>query len=342
MPTYNEVNDYGDIGSRLGAHAEKKLLEHAAPILILSKLGDTKPMPKNKGENIKWRRPRVLENATTPLVEGVTPSGSSFRYDDVIATLVEYGDWFPLTNKVADLHEDSYGSDLAMMAGEQAASTIEAVTWGVIRAGTNAMLAGGVSTRAGVAAEVTLGTLRKVVRTLKGNKAKRITSILDASPKYNTKPIEASYVAVCHTDCEVQIRKLAGFTPVAEYGSRTVICPEEFGTVENVRFVTSPDLEAFVESGEEGGAVGDMIAHPLDATKALVYPILVMGQNAFGTIALKGFGAIKPKVRQPGQADSNDPMGRNGSVAWCTWYTSKILNDLWMVRIEVAVEENPS
>ena len=64
-------NGYGDISSRIGAYAEKKMLEHAEPILVLNKLGDAKPMPRNTGENIKFRAPIPLPVATTPIVEGV-------------------------------------------------------------------------------------------------------------------------------------------------------------------------------------------------------------------------------------------------------------------------------
>ena len=335
-----ESNNYGDISKQHGVFAEAKMLEHAAPVLVLSKFGDVKPMPKNKSEKISWRRPQTIPNATTPLTEGVTPTGSTFDYDIIEATLSEYGDWFPLTNKVTDLHEHPVGADLAMMAGEQAASTIEEITWGIIRGGTSRELANG-TVRADVTAELSLSLLRKAVKTLKGNKAKRINKVLDGSPKFSTRPVEASYVAVCHTDAEYQVRNLVGFTSTAEYGQRTLMCEEEFGAVENVRFVTSPDLTVFADAG---GVKGTGVAELMSTTgvRADVYPIIIMGANAFGTVALKGQGAIKPRVKNPGVADSNDPMGRFGSVSWMTWYTAKILNDDWMVRLEVAARVTPT
>lgn len=335
MPTYAGVNDYGDIGSRVGIHAEAKMLEHAEPVLVLNKLGDAKPMPKNKGEVIKWRRPIPLPLATTPLVEGVTPAGTQFRYEDVQATLQEYGDWMPLTNKVADLHEDQVGSDMARMAGEQAASTIEALTWGVVRAGTNAIFANGAARNA-VNTSISLSMVRKAVRILQANKARRITSILDSTPRYNTVNVEASYVAVAHTDMEGNIRKLPGFKSIADYGNRKLLVPEELGSVENIRFICSSEFHPFADAG---GAKGTMLS--TTGTSADVYPVLVMGAHAYGVVALKGLGAIKPMVRQPGKPDSNDPMGRNGSVAWNTWFAAKILNDAWIVRLECAAEENP-
>jgi N4-gp56 family major capsid protein len=339
MPSYNDTNLYGDITKQQGVYAEAKMLEHAAPVLVLARMGDVKPMPKNKSEKINFRRPRTIPNATTPLTEGVTPDGSSFDYDIVEATLQEYGDWFPLSNKVTDLHEHPIGADLSMMAGEQAASTIEEITWGIVRSGTSRMLANG-SARSDVTAELTLPLLRKAVKELKRNKAKRLTKILDGSPKYSTRPIEPAYVAVCHTDVEYQIRNLAGFTSTAEYGQRTLLCEEEFGACENVRFVTSPDLTSVADAGGAIGTGDDELVSAC-GTSADVYPIIVMGANAYGTIALKGQGAIKPMVKNPGTADSGDPMGRLGSVAWKTWYTSKILNDDWMFRIEVAAKVNP-
>jgi len=335
MPTYAGINNYGDIGSRVGIHAEAKMLEHAEPVLVLNKLGDAKPMPKNKGEVIKWRRPIPLPLATTPLVEGVTPAGTQFRYEDIQATLQEYGDWMPLTNKVVDLHEDPVGSDMSRMAGEQAASTIEALTWGVVRAGTNAIFANGAARNA-VNTTISLSMVRKAVRILQANKARRITSILDSSPRYNTVNVEASYVAVAHTDMEGNIRKLPGFKSIADYGNRKPIVPEELGSVENIRFICSPEFHPFRDAG---GTKGLMLS--TTGTAADVYPVLVMGAHAYGVVALKGLGAIKPMVRQPGKPDSNDPMGRNGSVAWNTWFASKILNDAWIVRLECAAEENP-
>lgn len=333
---------YGDLSPRIGAHAEKEMLSHAEPVLVLNKLGMPKQMPRNTGEKIIFRRPIPLPVATTPLTEGVTPPPTAFRYEDVEATLDEYGDWMELTNKITDLHEDPVGKHMAMMAGEQAAETIEMITYGVVKAGTNVVYAHGASARGDIAAPLTLREQRLATRVLMANRAKRITSILDASPKYATKAIEAAFVAVCHTDIASSIRNMKGFVPVADYGSRQPICSEEIGSVEDVRYITSPLMNPIVDAG---GAAGDDFLST-GGTSADVYPVIFFAKEAFGVIALKGTtafgGAIKPMVRNPGQADSNDPMGRTGSVAWRTWYVAKILNDSWMVRVEVAAEANPA
>ncbi|GLP95291.1 N4-gp56 family major capsid protein [Paraferrimonas sedimenticola] len=336
------ANTYGDLGARLGAYAEKKMLEHAEPIIVLSKMGLNKPMPRNKGEVIKFRRPIPLPPALTPLTEGVRPSSTDFRYDDVEATLQQHGAWMPLSDKVNDLHEDPVGSDMSMMAGEQAAETVEMITFGELIGGTNVIYANGVSARNQVVAPLTIREQRLAVRTLKAGRAKKITSILSGSVNYSTTPVEAAYVAVCHTDIEASIRKMPNFTPVAEYGSRKPICMEELGSVEDVRYVSSPLFDPWIDAG---AAHGDT-AISTGGTSSDVYPVLFLAQNAFGCIPLKGSkqagGAIKPMVRQPGKPEHGDELGQNGSVGWKTWYVAKILNDAWMVRVEVGAEVDPS
>ncbi len=337
------MNTYGDLGVEAGVHAEMKMLEHAEPILVLNKLGDHKPMPKNASKVIKFRRPIPLPLATIPLTEGVRPAGSNFRYERVSATLQQYGDWMELTDVVADLHEDPVGSDMSMMSGEQAAETVETVCFGELIGGTNVIYANG-SARDEVTSTIKLGTIRKAVRALMANKAKRLTSILSGSTMIGTTPIEAAFVGICHTDIVASLRAIKGFTPVAEYGSRKPICAEEVGSIEDTRFVASPLFNAWVDAGGAKGS-GDTEAVSTGGVNADVYPVLIMGQHAFGHIALKGNkdagGAIKPMVRNPGKPEKGDELGQTGSVAWKTYYVAKILNDLWMVRIECTALENP-
>lgn len=82
---------YGDISQRTAAYAEKVMLEHAEPILVLEKFAQTKPLPKNTADNVKFRRPIPYAVSTTQLVEGVTPIPKQMQYEDVSVTLGQYG-----------------------------------------------------------------------------------------------------------------------------------------------------------------------------------------------------------------------------------------------------------
>lgn len=322
---------YGDIGQRTAGYATADMLRHAEPFLVLSKMGMTKPMPKNKAEKIIFRRPVPLAAAITPVTEGVTPSAQRISYEDVEVTLKQYGRPIEITDKVTDLSEDPVMQTATMLAGEQAGSTIEQVLYGVLKAGTNVVYANGAS-RSAVNTAITLNKQRAVTRALSAQKARKITRILNSTPAYAVQPIGAAYVAVGHTDCDADIRNLAGFVPVEKYGQRQLVSEHEIGSVESVRYVLSPDLASIPDAG---GAKGSMVS--TSGTSADVYPILYLGQDCFGQVPLKGMESITPYVLQPGKPSKSDPMAQVGYVSWKTWYAAVILNDLWMCRLEVAV-----
>lgn len=322
---------YGDINQRTAGYAAADMLRHAEPWLILSKMGMTRPIPKNKAETMKFRRPVPLAAATTPVVEGVTPTAQKIAYEDVSVTLKQYGRPIEITDKVTELSEDPVMDTATMLAGEQAGATIEQVLYGVLKAGTNVFYANGAS-RAAVNTVLTLNKQRAVTRALAAQKALKITRMLKSGPEYGVSAVEAAYVAVGHTDLDSDIRNLTGFIPVAKYGNRQPISEHEIGSVEQVRYILSPDLKPFPDAG---GAKGSTVS--TSGTSSDVYPILYLGQDAFAQVPLKGEEAIVPMVLQPGTPSKSDPMGQRGYVSWKAWYAAVILNDLWMARLEVAV-----
>lgn len=320
-----------DISQRTNVYAATEMLKHAMPVMVLDKVATTKPMPKNKSQTIKMRRPKTLAAATTPLSEGVTPSSTAFGYEDVEVTLAQYGQVITVTDVIEDTHEDPVLNDTAEQCGENIGRTMEALMYGVARAGTNVFYANG-SARGDVNTAISLNKQRAVTRALKAQKAMKITKILSGSPNYETRAIEASYIAIAHTHVESDIRNMTGFTPVAEYGQRQPICAEEIGSVEDVRYVLSPDLEPFAGAGSS--TANGMI---VTGSNVDVYPILFFGKEAFATVALRGYGSVEPSIIPTGIKTKDDPLGQRGYVGWKTWFAAVITNQLWMARLETGV-----
>lgn len=321
---------YGDINQRTAGYAAADMLRHSEPWLVLSKMGMTKPLPKNKAETIKFRRPIPFAAATTPVTEGVTPTAQKVQYEDVQATLKQYGRPIEITDKVSELSEDPVMDTATMLAGEQAGGTIEQVLYGILKAGTNVFYANGAA-RNQVNTVLTLNKQRAVTRALAAQKALKITRMLKSGVEYGVSAVSAGYVAVAHTDLDSDIRNLNGFIPIEKYGTRSPISEHEIGSVEQVRYILSPDLAPWADAG---GAHGNAVVTS-GGVNADVYPILYLGQDAFGQVPLKGKEAVKPMVLNPGTPSKSDPMGQRGYVSWKCWYTAVILNDLWMARLEV-------
>jgi N4-gp56 family major capsid protein len=321
---------YTSVSQRTQAYAAKEMLAHAEPILCLSKFGMTKPMPKNKAQVVKFRRPIPLAVATTPLTEGATPTATQMNYEDVTVTLSQYGDIVEITDVVHDLAEDPVLKDSAMMCGEQAAETIETLMWGVLQGGTNVFYSNG-SARTDVNTVITLNSQRAITRQLKSQRAKKVTSMLSSSVKYGTEAVDAAFIAFAHTDLEADIRDLAGFVPTEKYGSMKAL-PYEIGKVEDVRYILTPVLSSI----EDAGGAPSTTVLSTSGTQADVYPVVYVGKDAYGHVALKGAEAISPTIINPGQVDKSDPLGQKGIVGWKTYHKSFIANQAWMCRLEVA------
>lgn len=327
---------YGDI-SRVGAaYVVAKALAHAEPIIILQRLGLVVPMPKNKSNKIHWRRPIPFPVANQ-LVEGVTPSARQMQYDRVETTLSEYGDIVQITNQMEELATEPDGNqalaDISMLLGEQAAETMEMLTYGVVKGGTSVFYDTNAHTlRSQVNSVITIGRQQAITRFLKAQRAKKLTNILSGSVNIGTSPIEASYIAVGHTDLEADIRAMTDFVPVSKYGSMKPVSDYEIGAVRDVRYILSPLLVPFADAG---GATSTMLS--TSGTNADVYPVIYFTKDCFGIVPLAGKESIVPTVLAAGKPSKSDPIGQRGYAGWRSYFAATILNQLWMARLEVAV-----
>ena len=329
------MNIYGDISQRTAVWAAVEMLSHAEPILVLAKYGQPKPMPRNKANKVKFRRPIPYTVVTTTLEEGVTPASQQMRYEDVEATMAQYGAVIDTTDVVADLAEDPVLKDMAMLAGEQAAETVELVTWGVIKGGTSVFYGASADTaRTDVNDPISLDRQRAITRYLKAQRGKKVSKMVGKSVQYGSEPIAPAFMAFGHTDLEADIRDLPGFVPIEKYASMDPL-PYECGKVEDVRYILSPVLVPFQAGGS--ATLNGMIAD--DSTNVDVYPVIYIAQEAYGLVPLKGDGAIEPSVLNPGTRTKSDPLGQRGYVGWKTWFTAVRLNESWMSRLEVGATD---
>lgn len=319
---------YGDISPRTAAYAAKELLKRGIPYLVIEKFGQAKTLPEKSSKVVKFRRYSALPTTPVALTEGVTPAGQTLAAVDVTATLAQYGDKTTITDVVLDTHEDPVLNEALELLGEQAAQMIEKMRFGVLKAGTSVEYANGAARNA-VNTPISLALQRRAVRSLKRQNARFITSIVKSTPSYGTEAVAPGFVALVHPDLAGDIRTLNGFVPAEKYGALSP-WENELGKCEEVRYVESTIFEPWADAG---GAKGLMLS--TTGVSADVYPVLFLGRDAYGIVALKGMFAVTPMVVNPKPSDS-DPLAQRGHASWKTMQTAVILNDLWMVRAEVA------
>jgi N4-gp56 family major capsid protein len=325
---------YGDVTQRIGIVASARMLAHAEPILVLAKLGKAaivENLPKNKGQTVKWIRPRPFTVTTTPLVEGVTPPPLNYEQDIVTTTIAQYGAWSAITDVVEDTHEDPILKNMTMLHGEYMGNQQELLTWDVLRAGTSVVYTNG-TVRTDVNTPIDRDAIGSVVSSLKNNHAKKLTKMISASSNFGTVPVAPSFIVVGHTNLERDFRDMDGFAPVETYGSFTPISEYEIGKVEECRVILSPQLVPFYSAGSS-------TTNGMRATAGVVdvYPVLVFGEEAFATVNLAQSKGSQIVVKNPSAGGSyEDPLSQRGYVGWKMWFAAKILNDNYMSRIECA------
>lgn len=70
---------------------DRVMLKKAKPLLVHTRWAQVRDIPRNSGDDIRFRRYTLLSAATTALTEGVTPAGSQLAITNVNATVLQYG-----------------------------------------------------------------------------------------------------------------------------------------------------------------------------------------------------------------------------------------------------------
>src|SRR6201984_1140750 len=267
------VTNYGDISPAVAAYSVVRMLDRAIPYLVLEKFGQTYPLPTNSTLTAKFRRYFLsgstvsggsgnpasnffIPLATTPLVEGVTPAGRMLANQDYTVTLSQYGDFVTITDLIEDSTTDNILQQTTDVLGEQAAQTVETLRFNVLKAGLNVFYANNVGGRSSVVTAIALADQRRVTTGLNRQNARKITNVVASTADFNTKSVEAAYMAVCHPDLESDIRSMTGFVPVASYGPHQTPFEAEIGSCEQVLYLATTIITPFAGAGGAQGAMG--------------------------------------------------------------------------------------
>ena len=290
---------------------DRTLLESAKPNLIHSQFGQKRPIPKNGGKKIEFRRYGALPKALTPLTEGVTPDGRKLTVTAIEAEVHQYGDYVALSDVLDLTAIDNNVLEATKAIGNQAGLTLDTITRNILQAGTNVQYcpkvgASGttaVTSRADIDAtcKLTVDEIKKAVATLKAN---------------NVPKISGSYVAIIHPYAAYDLMSDPNWEEMHKYTSAENMYEGEIGRIAGVRFVESS--EALIVKTSSNPAV---------------FCTLVLGENAYGITEVTG-GGLKTIIKQLGSDGTADPLDQRSTVGWKAMQTAEILQQNYMIRIE--------
>lgn len=340
--------------ARIGA-VKGMILQHAMFEECLSSAGETEQMPKNSGKVLKWKR-FILPSGTGGAgvdnqwvapgmdneivdyhrtAEGVTRGAESITSTIITASPYQFDVLYTYSNETAELYEDDIPAQEVEFAGARIRLVRELYNYGKLKAATNGFYGGTGNSTVSVNGTITKTLLEKVKRDLKRYYCKPQHKALESGPEYAVYPIQASYPVYCHPDMEYDIRALPDFKGVEEYGSAQPISPQEIGAAYGFRFMLSPELTYYPGGGAAVAATG--LKHTSNVID--VYPMIVLGQNAFKQVALRGMNSIDANHIPHNVKSKSDPGGQRGYVWAGTWHAAEVTNQDWMAVIEVGATD---
>ena len=341
-------SSYGDLSKNDAFTIQKKMLPIAKRLLTFAKFAQKETKPQKQGLEIRHRRYERFPIVDTPIAEGVTPDFSSLEHTTLMHTLKQYGSYVNTTDVQLAAAADPVLKIISERQAQQAGETIDFLSYKVFRAGTSVKYVGtSASARSDVDMHIggtlpainnpgantpTLQALQTAIRALENNDAGKLKSKLKASVGIATEPIRESYIAICHPDLRQDIQALPGFIAAEKYSDQGDAIEGEIGGVEGVRFITTTQAVPFKDAGDTNG-----VANCISTTgaNADVYPVLIFAEDSIGCATLGGMDSLRSKVVMP-KPGPGDPLGQRGTVAWDTFYSCVILQELWMYRLEVA------
>ena len=283
---------------------DMNLIDEATPNLIHDQFGQKRPIPKNGGKRIEFRKFASLPKALTPLTEGVTPDGKKLSVSAIEAEVAQYGDYIVQSDVLELTSIDNTIVEATKILGNQAGLTLDTITRNVLQGGTNVFYCPhsngtAVTSRSdlGDDCKLTVDVIKRCVAIMKKNNA----------PKIN-----GDYVAIIHPFAAYDLMSDPAWIEAHKYATPENIYEGEIGKIAGVRFVESSEAKVY-----EGGVFGT----------------LLIADGAYGVTEITG-GGLQTIIKQLGSAGTADALNQRSSIGWKAIKTAERLVEPYLMRIE--------
>lgn len=284
------------------------LIDEAQANLVHDQFGQKRPIPKNGGKIIEFRKFAPLAKALTPLTEGVTPDGKSLAVSTITAEVSQYGDYITQSDVLELTALDNTILEATKLLGRQAGATLDTVVRNVLQSGTNVTYCPKVAddgTETAVTARSALDNTAQLT-------VKVIQQVVAKLRAQNAPTIGGKYVAIIHPYVAYDLMRDPEWIDAHKYTNVTNLYEGEIGEIAGVRFVQTTEAKIY-----DGGVFGT----------------LIFGEGAYGVTEISG-GGLETIVKQKGSAGTADPLDQRSSVGWKAIKTAELLIPAYLVRVE--------
>lgn len=278
--TNGQVSDANALSPEMKTFYDKTLITLAGANLIHEQFAQKRPIPKNGGKVVEFRKFSKLPKALKPITEGVTPAGNKLNVTAVSATVDQYGDYIEQTDMLELTAIDNTVIEATKELSAQAGLTLDTVVRNELVAGTNVMYA----------PKVTGDTETEILsrKDIDGDCKLRVKDIFRAAAELkavNAPKINGSYVAIVHPYVAYDLMQEAGeqWVGISKYVSPENILKGEIGTLGGVRFVESTEAKIYAPAEINNGLCRVTVASDVKTASATITVAQDMGSKTFST-----------------------------------------------------------
>lgn len=317
---------------------DKTLVTLAGANLVHEQFGQKRPIPKNGGKTIEFRKFSKLPKAMKAITEGVTPSGNKLNVSSVSCTVDQYGDYIEQTDMLELTSVDNTIVEATKELAAQAGLTLDTVVRNELMGGTNVMY---VPTYDEKDSEMEVTSRADIADVCK----LRVKDVFRAAAELkavNAPKINGSYVAIIHPYVSYDLMQDADsqWINIQRYASPENIFKGEIGMLGGVRFVESTEAKIYgpavicdslsrltckesISSSTTSVTVNEnLTAH----TFTTPVPVYVGGEeNTITAVSVSGGVATLTLGTAVTELDAGDVIcgrgaGRDGSAVFCTLF----------------------
>jgi N4-gp56 family major capsid protein len=295
----------GNTFSDTGIYYDRRWLDRLKPQLYFEDLGSKKPLPKNSGTLMKWRRLNKLTPVTTPLTENVNPSATVVGTTEVTVEPLTYGQYVKMSAELKWKSINPIADEVTDELADNAALSYDTIVRAALSGNFVNQFAGGVASEALVAdtSTLTAAEVRKAVYSLRKNNVLGFEKNL--------------YKGLLHPAGHFDLTSdsaVGSFIDVNKYANPEMIMRGELGQIYGVRFVASTNAGS-------GTGLTDETFHAY-----------IFGRDAYAISELSGQG-MEMIRKEPGAQDTSNPLNMFSTVGWKFVMAAKVLRQTAAVQI---------
>ncbi len=310
-----QVTTQDSLSPEMKTFYDMTLIDEASANLVHDQFGQKRPIPKNGGKSIEFRKFSPLAKATVPLTEGVTPQGNSLNVTTITAEVSQYGDFIVQSDVLELTSIDNTIVEATKLLGRQAGATLDTVVRNVMQSGTNVTYCPKLAAD-GTETEVTSRAQLDETAQLTVDVVNQVVAKLRAQ---NAPTIEGKYIAVIHPYVAYDLMRDPEWINAHKYAKPENLFEGEIGEIGGVRFVQTTEAKVYRGDGCPNGLA--------------VFGSLFFGANAYGVTEING-GGLQTIIKQKGSAGTADPLDQRSSVGWKAMKTAELLIQNYLVRVE--------